>query len=55
MKQIPEVIEYLEAVLNTFVLDPSDSDFQRGYEAALGDVLEDIQRERTNLLDNLSS
>lgn len=33
--------EYLEAMLSSFVNDPPDTDYQRGYLAALLDVSKD--------------
>lgn len=46
------VIEYLTSSIGTFVGDPPDSDFQRGYLAALQEVQEMILTGRIANLAN---
>jgi hypothetical protein len=38
-----DVIEYLREAIRGFELDPADSDFQRGYQAALEETLKVIE------------
>lgn len=33
-----DVLEYLENALDSFETDPADTDYQRGYQAALQEV-----------------
>ena len=38
-----DIETYVEDALLMFVNDPADSDYQKGYQAALDDVLEQMQ------------
>ena len=40
-----KIIKYLRDAIATFDNDPADSDFQRGYLAALKDVLREVQED----------
>ncbi len=40
MNKFEMLKEQLYHSLNSFAIDPADSDYQRGYEASLKDILE---------------
>lgn len=40
--EVIDIINYLETALDIFDVDPADSDYQRGYQAALDDILDYI-------------
>lgn len=39
-----DIVEYIRGMLDSFEADPADSDYQRGYQAALQDVLRDLEQ-----------
>lgn len=43
IRDMNEVIEYLEEALDSFIIDPADTDYQLGYLAALKELYENIQ------------
>jgi hypothetical protein len=55
MQQVAVITDYIRGLLDTFVDDPADNAFQRGYQAALEELLEEIGEPDTISLDNLSS
>jgi hypothetical protein len=47
-ERIMNIYDYIDQAVKSFEIDPSDTDYQRGYEAAVNDTWTFLNEEKVN-------